>query len=1112
MATVNSPPKGHQDYERRDALLELRPAADGAQLVLTHPDGTQAQAPLSRHALDEAMAGRVALLAASLRANAVAQRLGAPEWSSGFKLLRVCLQLGRREWAGIDWERLAGQLDPCLVRDCPVRPRIAQVPLTFPIRVLEAGLSPVVGQALANVFSYLAEPDEEARREAHSVAIVDAAVDPSRIREHPAEAGWPTVDVLHLRGDTAADSGLLKWLPRFMDARQTRLLILECPPARLSQALLLAQAIVEGAGPAVFVTPLEGVNWNWFYGGVTHDRPLDWIRMDVRGGALFAGAGREELLRYSHLPASVAGPAALSEFVATIGRPRVGAASAWRQASQFPEVASAAVARVAAALGAPAEAGEARVFNVAAFDAPRRLRFQSLVAAEIGASGLHTPALERAFAAQQRASPGVVDSAELGHLIASGAMPLRGLGQDLAGRALGDRLRTLAAMKHKLSYELHESEGMLPVAAGVAAARATLARLPRKRAPRSRAARHVNAALFTSTRRGELRRLPPMGPHLLRSGQQVHLGVQIGERDRLLVTIGSTALIEELDRQPDGVWLEIGVTAYDFQLIGDPVQPLWLPQSGPSALATFALCVPGATPIPGVARVRFSIYHQNNVVQSFLVAVRVAAAGPATDRTMARVLGVRPSRIEALGRPAYITRLEYRARGIDDARAAAPRALSIVANDNSGQKVLTFKGDELFHVATGVDVDELVRNAREALNRASQNERGQYRYLSGNELNRGDQDELLAVLWDVALSGWQLFDQLLPGESARKLVLDKLDAGGGVHAAHIDVSKTVPWGLLYDRPLRERESIDDPRDAASPPRPVERAVCHAGFPSLDGSVRCGGAGCVLHPEENRRRYEEGRPLLCEETVICPQRFWGFRVPVEVPVQQVDGIDGKRMAPIRTRIDSARPLVFAAAFNPHLDKQMLGDAADGMHSVHIRDLVDAHQGRYVAPIRPGRDAVLDMLATLQPDVVYLYCHGVQGGETRSGRRLSDSLDFGKGHAGVVADLVESSDLHGVDWQHGPLVFVNGCSGVGFRTHAPSRFIRKFIQGRKASAVIGTEVTVWEALAREFAETFFSALLATRQPSQALLLARRALMAKNNPLGLVYTLYGSIDLVV
>ena len=128
-----------------------------------------------------------------------------------------------------------------------------------------------------------------------------------------------------------------------------------------------------------------------------------------------------------------------------------------------------------------------------------------------------------------------------------------------------------------------------------------------------------------------------------------------------------------------------------------------------------------------------------------------------------------------------------------------------------------------------------------------------------------------------------------------------------------------------------------------------------------------------------------------------------------------------------------------------------------------------------------------------------------------RRL-DVTHVGTRVTHVVADLVESSDLHGVDWQHGPLVFVNGCSGVGFRTHAPSRFIRKFIQGRKASAVIGTEVTVWEALAREFAETFFSALLATRQPSQALLLARRALMAKNNPLGLVYTLYGSIDLVV
>jgi len=70
----------------------------------------------------------------------------------------------------------------------------------------------------------------------------------------------------------------------------------------------------------------------------------------------------------------------------------------------------------------------------------------------------------------------------------------------------------------------------------------------------------------------------------------------------------------------------------------------------------------------------------------------------------------------------------------------------------------------------------------------------------------------------------------------------------------------------------------------------------------------------------------------------------------------------------------------------------------------------------------------------------------------------------------------------------------------------------IQGRKASAVIGTEVTVWERLATEMGLNFLQEFLGDKPKSAgaALTLARRKLLLKNNPLGLVYTLYGSADL--
>jgi hypothetical protein len=73
-----------------------------------------------------------------------------------------------------------------------------------------------------------------------------------------------------------------------------------------------------------------------------------------------------------------------------------------------------------------------------------------------------------------------------------------------------------------------------------------------------------------------------------------------------------------------------------------------------------------------------------------------------------------------------------------------------------------------------------------------------------------------------------------------------------------------------------------------------------------------------------------------------------------------------------------------------------------------------------------------------------------------------------------------------------------------------FFKKLVDDRAASGVIGTEITVKEQLACEMAERFFKAFFDRAAAGPALLAARRALLAKNNPLGLVYTLYASAGL--
>ena len=97
-----------------------------------------------------------------------------------------------------------------------------------------------------------------------------------------------------------------------------------------------------------------------------------------------------------------------------------------------------------------------------------------------------------------------------------------------------------------------------------------------------------------------------------------------------------------------------------------------------------------------------------------------------------------------------------------------------------------------------------------------------------------------------------------------------------------------------------------------------------------------------------------------------------------------------------------------------------------------------------------------------------------------------------------------------WTHAPLGFINGCSTVGFSPYAPSKFIKRFIQAKHASAVVGTETTIVEMLAIEVAKSFLQDLLAGQSAGDALLRMRRLLLAKNNPLGLMYTLYGSARL--
>ena len=98
--------------------------------------------------------------------------------------------------------------------------------------------------------------------------------------------------------------------------------------------------------------------------------------------------------------------------------------------------------------------------------------------------------------------------------------------------------------------------------------------------------------------------------------------------------------------QMKGVWVEIGVTGIDFELIGNPVREMWLPRDGASERAYFPVIPTGKE---GISRLRVCLEIQRaDVVQPFPVAAVTQEAGAKVSAAGARKklsasLGIRPS-------------------------------------------------------------------------------------------------------------------------------------------------------------------------------------------------------------------------------------------------------------------------------------------------------------------------------------------------------------------------------------------------------------------------------------------------------------------------------------
>lgn len=639
-------------------------------------------------------------------------------------------------------------------------------------------------------------------------------------------------------------------------------------------------------------------------------------------------------------------------------------------------------------------------------------------------------------------------------------------------------------------FNLHESDGLIPMASEVAGLKQSLVRSKRigrdirsKPVQQLSGQRHVNSACWRKIGAQFTRISPDEGT--LEPGAMYCLGIQIGENDLVGRALDATAIVEEIFHwAPDqpGVWVELAVVGIDFNLIGDPVQELWLPRTGETETAYFTVVPP---PEREIATLRYGLYYKQNLIQSFRLAAYVGSSedGSHTESNIAEklgaALGVTPDRV---GTAHYRARLEYsRTSALNQLEKRSEPAITITANNLQGRDIITIKGPNVIdtNVYPDGDMPNIVRSIRTALDEVG------YGPVAGNSRQYQfgkyalDLDNLLSkALISLADVGNRLYLNLVPRPEDRAAV-DKALSGDRrlIHVAQLLRDKVIPWSMVYDREF-------DSQNAPS--------ACLAVLPASGSTLRA--TECGTHPECLLHQNAQGQKS--PRDVVCPLHFWGFRHIIEIPPQQV--VDEAEPHEEITCIKPKNAIQVAAGLNENLPTC----------SDHWTTLSN---GRNWGLPKYSRTEIIQQLRDQEPDLIYFFCHA-RGGETEEPRTDPPFLEF-QPQGIAVPQKIRPQDLaYTTRWSHGPLVFLNACGTLGYTPAALSPFLKALVDGRGASGVLGTEVPVAESLAGEVASSFFRHFVSGESAGDALLEVRRELLGKKNPLGLVYTLFAPAALAI
>jgi hypothetical protein len=156
-------------------------------------------------------------------------------------------------------------------------------------------------------------------------------------------------------------------------------------------------------------------------------------------------------------------------------------------------------------------------------------------------------------------------------------------------------------------------------------------------------------------------------------------------------------------------------------------------------------------------------------------------------------------------------------------------------------------------------------------------------------------------------------------------------------------------------------------------------------------------------------------------------------------------------------------------------------------------------------------ILQLFRTSREQIFYFGCHcDTTDGDAMNHTVILTHSDRRESRRFYLGALNRDFYQNGPHAPYGPLVFMNACGGVSVMPSGLISFPEVFLLGNFAG-FIGTESIIPDKTATAFASTFFKKFLAGYTLGQSLFAARRRLLDRGNPLGILYTAYASSDLL-